>query len=134
MGEERFVKRLLCFARSAQRGGGGGEFLTYPVAKCHDAASRRNSDECTGNKALHAGLFGRRRERDLSILVMGSNSRDDDVDTLECLDELVFGPAEIGGGDFDASLFQSCVGGFVHRGRTGQGDDGLLDVLDMRGF
>lgn len=59
------------------------------------------------------------------MLLVGSNSRDNDINASQQLDELVFWTGQVGGNDFDAASFQSVVGRLVDGCWASQGDDGL---------
>jgi hypothetical protein len=78
-----------------------------------------------GLTSLDISGLRRIRQRDLFKLLIRSNSTDEDLDALQCCDDIFLWPLEIERSDFDATILES----YIARLRQGCGTNKRNDIL-----
>ena len=91
---------------------------TYLVPQPHDPTWRRDRDETAGNETLHTRLLRGLGEGDLVLLLCGTDTTDDNVDTGEGIGQGLFGALEVAFTDLDTTILQGEDGRFLNGSGT----------------
>lgn len=68
---------------------------SYLISQPHDTAWRADGNESTGDESFHTSLLSCLGERDLVLLLGGTDTADDHIDLSQRFDELFFGGLQV---------------------------------------
>lgn len=91
---------------------------TYLIPQPHDPTWRGDRDETAGNKPLNTSLLRGLGEGDLVLLLCGTDTADDNVDTGEGIGQSLFGALEVAFTDLNTTVLQGEDGRFLNGSGT----------------
>lgn len=106
---------------------------TYLIPQPHDTTWRGDRDETAGDKTLNTSLLCGLGEGDLILLLCGTDTADDNVDTGEGIGQGLFGALEVAFTDLNTTVLQGEDGRFLNRSGTHEGVQFLRGVQLVRG-
>jgi len=103
-------------------------YRSYLISQPHDTAWRANGNESTRNKSLHTGLLSCLGERDLVLLLGGTDTADDHIDLSQRFDELFLWGLQVAFPNLTSPILEARDGWLLSRDRANKGND-LLHKL-----
>lgn len=101
--------------------GGEGDAKTYLIPQPHNTTGGRNSDESARNKPLDTRFLSCLGERNLVLLLCGTDAADNHINIREGSRQRLFGAFEVAFTDLNSSFLQRDDGGLLNGPRTHEG-------------
>lgn len=105
--------------------------VSYLVTQPHHPTRGSYRDKSTRNESFDADLLRGLGQRNLILLLRGTNTTDDDIDLGQRFDEMLLGSLQIAFADMYPPILQLDDSGLGNRGGTDESDDLLFNKRTM---